>query len=428
VFLLVAASVELGSLAGLAWWPSVFPRPGFLLFGMAWAAYATAAMSVARLRGGPGLALILFAVAVAARLPFLPLDPFLSDDVYRYLWDGLVQLNGINPFLHTPGDLELAALRPSWHASINHPHIPTIYPPLAQVSFLLIALLGNSVLTAKLLWIALDLGTGLLLWRIARITHRHPAQALVLYLWSPLLVVEIAWSGHLETLGLIALVALLASAAHPLRAGAFMALAALAKLAPAAALPPLARRLGWRYALAFVTVTGAFYLPYARAGSRLWAGFMTYVEQWEFNAGAFAVIELLTPDGQSARIVAGLLLLAVIVWTTVRSFDVERALFWILGAGILLSPTVHPWYVLWVLPLAALRASRPWILLSGLVFLAYRGIPLYLETGIWTDPPWVRLLIWVPTYLAFLWEALERRSRDLRPPGSKPGDAQAQVA
>lgn len=422
--LLVAAGLGEGVLlALLGWWEGAdFPLPGVLLFAGSFCCYALGARVVAawgssdagRAAGYPlaqpeeaepsgvPIAWVVWSVALALRAVFLPLDPVLSDDVYRYLWDGWVQLQGTNPYLHAPADPALAPFRTAWHSLINNPDVPTIYPPVAQYAFVLVAFLGSTIPAAKLVWLAADLGTGVLLSRVARKTGRRPSLTLLLYLWSPLLVVETAWSGHLEALGLFWMALLLLQCRRPgngpVGAGVALALAALTKLAPAAALPPLARRLGSRFVLAFGLVALVAYLPFADAGAALWTGLGTYAEHWRFNEGAFLLLEALLPPGRPPRIAAALLVLAVVAWTTLRRFGPERALFWILGTGLLLSPTVHPWYVLWALPFAALRVSRPWLLLSGLVFLGYWGLGSYQRTGIWPQPAWLGVLIWGPFY------------------------------
>src|SRR5690606_4065519 len=83
-------------------------------------------------------------------------------------------------------------------------------------------------------------------------------------------------------------------------------------------------------------------------------------------------------------------------------------LFWILGAGLLLSPTLHPRYLLWILPLAVLQGSRGWILATGLVLLAYWGSGPYQSTGVWVHPDAVRLLIWGPVLALLCADALRR--------------------
>ena len=431
-FLALLGAVEFAFLASAAWWPGRgFPFPGlglvlggFLAYGLA--AYSTGkgerpdsvdhggpptpgrpAPGAPAITASPGRHLmIIWAWAVVFRLALLPVPPELTDDLYRYLWDGHVQLQGVNPYLHAPADPALEALRTPWHGLINNPSVSTIYPPLAQFIFLLNALLGGTILGLKVIWVALDLLTAWLLGRVASRSGRNPGGVLTLYLWSPLLIIETAWNGHLEPMGLVFIALLLYLGAQPVRVGSALALATLAKFAPAAALPPIWRRYGWTAVLAFGVTVTALYLPYMSAGPELWRGLSTFAEHWRFQEGAFAVLEWIIPGARAPRVAAGLIVLSVIAWTTWRGYDPEKALFWILGTGLLLSHTVHPWYVLWALPFAALRRSRGWILLSGLVFLGYWGLETYHTEGVWPQPIWARVLLWAPVFGLLAYDAI----------------------
>ena len=263
------------------------------------------------------------------------------------------------------------------------------------------------MLATKLVWLLFDAATAGVLYRIAANTGRNPVPVLLLYLWSPLLVVEIAWSAHLETLGLFPLsLALLWAARAPAAAGAALAAAALVKVAPAALLPPLARRAGVRAVAGFAVVAVVLYLPYLTAGDALFAGLRTYGEHWWFMKGPFALVESFAPDPLTARRVIGTVVIGVVAYVTLRRFDLERATLWVLGTGMIVTPTLHPWYVLWMLPVAALRASVPWIALTGLAFLGYFGRDAFQETGTWPQPAAVRAALWLP-FLVLL--ALELR-------------------
>lgn len=417
---LVAALGAFGWLSGIA-----LPLPRLLLPAAAFLCYGTAGLAVAR--AGTSLALV-WGIAVLARLVLLPLAPELSDDIHRYLWDGHVLAQGVNPYAHPPSDDALAPIRTPWHGQINHPDVPTIYPPLAQLLFAAVALTGGGVLGAKILWLCFDLGCGLLLARIAVRTGRAPAPILVWYLWSPLLVVETAWSAHFDAVGLflVAALILVALPAAPIArrgdrpgpqarlrrsaTGAILAAATLVKLAPAAVLPALVRRRGVAALVAFAVVCVAFYLPFTGVGpTALTEGFRTYARHWSANEGAFAVIAALAGDPVRARAAAAVLILAVVAYATWRRFAIERALLWIIGAGLLLSPTVHPWYTLWVLPMAALRGNRPFLLLGGLAFLGYWGLAPYQATGVWPQPLWVRAAMWLPVWMALLWDTHTQR-------------------
>ena len=414
--LLVAALGAFGWLHGIA-----LPLPRLLLPAVAFLCYGAAGLRATRAgrSNGAPIALI-WTIAVLARLALLPLAPELSDDIHRYLWDGHVLAAGINPYGYAPGDEALAAIRTPWHGEINHPDVPTIYPPLAQLLFAAVAIAGGSIVGAKALWLGFDLGCGLLLQRIATRAGRNPAPVLVWYLWSPLLIVETAWSAHFDSVGLFVMAALILAAGgggrdagwrRPAGLGALLAAATLVKFAPAAALPALIRRHGWITLIAFAAVCAALYLPFAGAGAAaLTEGLRTYARHWSANEGAFAVIAALVRDPVDARAAAAALVVAVAACATWRRFPIDEALLWIIGAGLLLSPTVHPWYALWVLPMAALRGNRPFLLLGGLVFFGYWGLASYEATGVWPQPAWTRAAIWLPVWLMLLSSAVPRPS------------------
>ena len=437
--------VEVTALAAFGWFDGVtLPLPRLFLPTLAFLCYAGAGLAARHLQ--PPL-LVVWGVAILARLALLPLAPELSGDVYRYLWDGHVLMEGVNPYAHAPGNEALSAIRTPWHGEINHPDVPTIYPPLAQLLFGLVNLVGGTVLTAKLVWLGFDLGCGLLLQRIAARTGRNPAKVLIWYLWSPLLIVETAWSGHFDVVGLFLLAALILVAARggdgrrrdgPSRGqstlrrwrvsaalGSVLGLATLVKFAPAAVLPPLARRYGVHAVVAFAAVCAVFYLPFAGAGlSALTEGLRTYARHWSANEGAFSLVLHLARDPVLARAAVAVLVLAVAGYTAWRRFSVERALLWIMGAGLLLSPTVHPWYVLWVLPMAALRGHAPFLLAGGLAFLGYWGLAAYEATGIWPQPGWNRAAMWLPVWGMILWRLVpagDTRSTAPVPERKEPG-------
>ena len=227
--------VLVAALAAFGWLNAVpLPLPRLLLPAAAFLAYGAAGLTAARAAHPASPVALVWTVAVLARLALLPLAPELSDDIYRYLWDGHLLAQGVNPYAHAPADALLAPLRTPWHGEINHPEVPTIYPPLAQLLFGATALLGGPfaaeggaggagfgataalaggpIVAAKLVWLGFDVGCGLLLHRIARRTGRSPVPVLVWYLWSPLLIVETAWSAHFDSVGLFLLAALILAA------------------------------------------------------------------------------------------------------------------------------------------------------------------------------------------------------------------------
>lgn len=402
---------ELGLLAAAGWWPGArgTPLPALALLGGAFGCYALAAVRLggSALDGGedgrcPGLrARDLWLVGIAARLALLPLLPHFTDDIYRYLWDGWVQIHGTNPYVHAPAAPELAGLRTAWHEAINHPEVRTIYPPAAQVVFAGLAAIHPSVWLFKAAWVAADLGVAGVIGRLAERAGGDGRLPLLLYLWSPLLLLEVAWSGHLEPLGLLPMLAAVAAAGAS--GGAWLALSAGVKFAPAAALPAIWRRRGVRAALAFAVPALLLVVPYAvGAGPRMLDGLGEYASRWSFNPGPHRLLAALAGGADAARWAGGAAVASVAGWAAWRRWPLGRTLLWTIGAGLLVSPTLHPWYVLWVLPFAALRGVRGWILLTGTALLGYWHHDHFLATGTWPQPAWLSALTWGPPLLLLI--------------------------
>lgn len=419
--LVPAALVETAFLALLGWWPGArSPWVALLIFAGAFVAYAVAA---SRILDDVGGGVLIWVFAVLMRLVMLPLTPALSHDIYRHLWDGHVQLAGINPFLYAPSNATFAQMHGPWFALIPHPSLLTPYSPVAQLAFFAVAAAGGAILQAKLLWLGFDLATGWLLGRVAAFTGRSRRLTQLLYLWSPLLLVEVAWNGHVVPLATfsVVLVILLARAA-PGSSGGAGALAAFTMPPTLVALPALVRRLGVRFLGGFILVAVAFCLPYARGWRHLFTGAMARLATTRVMAGPFLLFESVIPSQKAAFAVVGAILVGLAVWLAVRRCRPERALFWALGATLILAPTLRPWVVLWILPLAALRVSRPWLLMTGLAFAGYLEIRPDAAAVPWSHVVAARLLVWGPLLIwlavdgARLWR--ERVPPLPTPPGS----------
>jgi len=347
------------------------------------------------------------AAAVLFRLAALSGAPALSDDVQRYVWDGRVQLHGVHPYRHAPLDPEVAPLRDRDFDSLNHPAVKTIYPPLAQLFFMALAGLGAGPPGFKLASGLLDCAVILALDRLLR-RRALPRDRLILYAWNPLAVLETAGSGHLEPLGvlLVILAGTWIIERRPVLATLALAASVQVKLLPVVLAPALLRRVGLRAGLpAFGLGLLALALPYAATGPAIGGGSFDYAERWEHNAVIYDAVEhgLERVDAGSrlgallARLHARLgdaglpwewlhhraaardlarvgVALAATAWVLAvcrRRLDLPAEALLATGGVLLLSPTLHPWYLLWVLPWAAAGASRGWLLLAGTVVLSY---------------------------------------------------------
>lgn len=361
--------------------------------------------------------------AIAFRATLLPRPVDLSDDLHRYLWDGRVARSGTSPYAHPPADPRLSSLDPARRVRVAHPEIRTVYPPVAQAAFRVFGR-GEGGIGLKALFAAADVAIVALLWR----PGPGGAFAAALYAFHPLPVVETPGQGHLDSLGVALLLASLAYLGRGRRAAAGLAFAAsvLTKYVSGAALPVLLRRGRLPFAAASALLGAAVWWSAAGEASPL-GGFSEFALRWDSNSlvypGVVGAMETLgvperakelfiawkarhghPPWTQAvfpffypaffARVALAFALAVALAWIALSARDVWSGTFASLAALLLLSPTLHPWYLLWLLPFAAARREPAFLFLSYSVTLAYA-----LRPG---EPPALRAGILALEYVPFL--------------------------
>ena len=184
-------------------------------------------------------------VAAALRVPVLPAPPFLSTDIYRYVWDGRVQAAGINPYRYLPADPALQSLRDDFvFPRINRAeYAPTIYPPAAQMAFAAVGLVWSSVTGVKAAMVGFEVLAVFCLLRLLA-AARMPAERVLIYAWNPLPVWDFAGNGHIDAMaiGLVATALLLRARHRDGWAGVALGAAIATKFLPAVVAPVLWRR------------------------------------------------------------------------------------------------------------------------------------------------------------------------------------------
>ena len=360
-----------------------------------------------------GVALIVgFAIVFRLIVLFSPL--VLSSDLYRYVWDGRVQRAGVNPYRYPPAADALAALRDiEIYPQINRPELTTIYPPVAQMLFALITTVAPESITGmKAVMVLFDLVTLAVLMRLLHTSGRNP-ERIVLYAWSPLVVFELAGSGHVDALMLpFLLLALQARlAVRPGLAGVLLGLATLIKLYPAVLFPAFYTRYKRRFSCGFGVTLGLGYLLYIwDAGTRVLGYLPQYLGPWEdFNGGLRYFLTVgLAPLTASARSLALglcamlLLLVACRLMRRDNPASVIRRVYHMISAYLLLIPTTfYPWYVIWLLPCLCFFPSWGWLYLSGVISLSYLAYGQEYPSV----PAGIHLLEFLPFYVLLLAQA-----------------------
>ena len=304
-----------------------------------------------------------FVAAVILRVIFLPGVPSLTDDFYRYQWDGRVQQAGIDPYRYAPNDARLDRVGYADRALVNHPRLRTVYPPLAEATFYGVASAGGGVLAFKLLFGAFDLLTAAAVWWLADAKRRR--QATVLYLLCPAVIVQTWGAAHLEIVA-VSLVVLAAAAllrGRDWQAGLLLGLAAAFKVTPAALLVPAllgGRAKPARLLAGFIPALVLPYVPYLLSGG----AFGSLFESGAGWTGTALLFSLLTEivDPHIARLLCAAVFLFGAVWIA-RSLRgrarTAPAFAWTLTLLVVCLPVVHAWY--WLAPLALGLAAGIWL-------------------------------------------------------------------
>jgi alpha-1,6-mannosyltransferase len=320
----------------------------------------------------------LLGAAFVLRLLLLFMLPNLSDDFYRFVWDGRLLAAGEAPFAQLPRDVlhtaagKAAGLTDELYGQLNSPEYFTIYPPVAQATFWLAAKLWpqsvyGSVLVLRVLQLLAEAGT---LWLLPRVLLRAnvPARNALLYALNPLVILELTGNLHAEALVVFFCVAAIYFLSHRFYLSAVLfGLGIAAKLLPLLLLPLLWRLFGTRrtlvYALVACGVATLCFVPLLAGGfvPHLLSSIDLYFRKFEFNASLYYLVREagFAVKGYNIIAVAGPALLLLSVAGTglvaLRKFQGDVVTGFARRAALALliyyacAAIVHPWYVVPVL-------------------------------------------------------------------------------
>jgi hypothetical protein len=313
--------------------------------------------------------------------------------------------------VHAPVSEDLRYLRDSDFDAINHKHLETIYPPLAQGAFLVGAVAGRGVTPHKIIYVLFDLATAALIVLLLRAKGRDPALSVV-YAWNPLIILEFAHSGHMDSLAIFFLVLtlLLVERRRNVLGFVSMALSFLAKYFSAILIPFFVMRRRYLRGIAlFVVLVVLGYLPFADASTGLASSLGIYGRHWDFNSFGYAVAVRVLKIPELVRV--GLAVLAIIfaVYQGYRQRDVVRYGYLVTACALLVTPTLHPWYLCWVVPFLCFYLDRAWLFLTGAVVLSYTVWPAFRETGVWRVGWGMLLVEYVPFFVLLVFDTYRAR-------------------
>lgn len=430
----IQAAVLILSLAGYIWLGYCTSRPDFIrlicLYAVLFGLYLYILYGKA-FNNGFGVAI---AGAIFFRLSLFLMTPNLTDDYFRYIWDGLFIAGGENPYLIMPSAFisspeVVPGISTSLYEQLNSPNYYTAYPPVSQLIFGISAKLtganifGNILLFRGIILLT-ELGSIILLYKLAKVFGRT-TNAILIYALNPLVIIELTGNLHLEAVMVffLLLAIYLLVRERPVFSAICFGLAAGTKLISLIFLPLLIKRLGMVRSLKYYVVTGitllVMFAPFlsTEAVSNYFTSLALYFRVFEFNASLYYLLRWL--DGLTANgsiIPVSLVLLPVITFIAViiiawrenlsRQESLFTAMLFCLTAYYLLSTNIHPWHLTVLIVISVFSDYKymlPWSFGVVLSYFAYRTVPFsenlwlvaieYLMAGGWMAYELYRRLI-----------------------------------
>jgi alpha-1,6-mannosyltransferase len=410
------------------------------------------------MRAAVGLPATLWLVAALVARAILSVGaPTLSDDEHRYIHEGRAQRQGLATPYRVPPAAFVPAPDDGTTARVNHPDVPAAYPPGTELWLLATVALGDAIGAPRApLRVSLLLADVLVLFTLFRRRKSQPL-AFIAYGMHPLPLLEIALSRHVDALGMAFLFFAVLLAARPGWAGALAGLAMHVKPIGALALLGVQGGARMRAAVTALVVAVVLALPHAAAGAPLLSGIFQYATRWRAAPIVYAALEapmqpffeeraargvyahahvqlsplallvedagrplvsIGTPGARAmkvlldhallARMLAGILLGVAVLVIARATWSHAARVGAALGATWLLVPTLHPWYLLWVVPIAALTGSRALWAFSAFSPVLYQPVFHAAAGGPWDEALWPRVLLVAATAAG---AALDWRSR-----------------
>ncbi len=346
-------------------------------------------------------------VAILFRLSLLFMLPNLSDDYFRFVWDGRLSAHGINPFAVMPSayidsqQAMLAGLDHKLFSSMNSQGYYTIYPPVLQFVFFLSAKLFSSnilgsVIVMRMFIIAAEIGSVFLLSSILK-KWNLPSKNILFYALNPLVIIELSGNLHFEALMIFFLllaVFLLMKEQLTLSAIAF-SLAICSKLLPLMLLPLLLKRIGFKKSMRFYFICGItsvlLFVPFIdkQFVGNILSSVGLYFHSFEFNASIFYIVrwagfetlgyDVIGKAGAILSLIAMLGICSVAIFQKGKEFSsLFPAMLLCLTIYFAFATTVHPWYISTLVALSVFTTFRFPLLWSGLItltYFTYRSVP-----------------------------------------------------
>ena len=358
----------------------------------------------------------LLTAIIIIRIIFIPVHPVGSDDYYRYLWDGKVQANGVNPYAFAPDAKELGYL----HSDIlpkyvNHSAMKTLYPPLTEILFYISYLIsGENYLGIKFLLLFFDLITIYGIYLILKKLNTDK-KYILLYALSPLPIFQFFVDAHADGFGLAFIIFAIFFYLDKKKILSYILIGLSICIKPIGLLfipllffaeKSLTERIKIILVPAFICA--AMYIPYIFTGSPFQA-LIKFTENWTFNGIVFDILNSFLHNNQKVRLICGIIYFLIFLVILFSKKDLLEKIYLSIFLLLIFSPVVHPWYVCWLVILLPFVPRWSGIFYVSLVSLTAITDLNYQLSGTWREYTLVLTLEYVPVLAIFLYEMYSYR-------------------
>lgn len=345
----------------------------------------------------------LLGLGIIFRLVFLFTEPNLSQDFYRFIWDGHLVANGDNPYLHTPDDLIINMVSIIPNADVLYDGMGSLsarhysnYPPLNQLLFALASFIGGksifgSLLVLRITIILADIGVFYFGRRLLKNLNKSP-HLIFWYFLNPLVIVELTGNLHFEGVMLFFFILsmFLLSINKWKIAGIFMACSISVKLVPLLFLPLFFKYLGWKKSIIFYSIIGitsiVLFLPFNTPEfiDNYTKTISLWFSNFEFNSSIYNIAKKIAIHFDAkpwefikeyGKVTPVLTIVTVALFTLLpKKYDLNRVLWsmmWVMTIYYFISTTVHPWYPIFLVLLSIFTTYRYAIIWSAAIVLSY---------------------------------------------------------
>lgn len=360
---------------------------------------------------GRGAMWVIVLAGLVFRVTLFPLPNALSDDLYRYRWEGKLQSQGGNPYLLAPkdaGDLDAV------YRKVDGKDFRAVYGPLLEleeraayeVISRLVADPVRQVFWFKVPAALTELAAAWAVWLLLR-ARNLPAERLLIFFWCPVEIFVFWGTGHNDALVVLLTALAYALAARGSRSTAYLLLscAAGAKLWPAALFPAFTewkpRQVLLAACILAAVITGLA-MPFGGpviSNLDFTSGFLG---GWRNNDSVFGVVLRLARDPYRAKRIVYALTAAAVLGISLTRWPLERKALWTICSILLFSSNVHPWYLSWLLPLLAVEPAPALLLFVSVVPVFYEAVIGWTELGVWNGVSGLRWWVYGGVALTFL--------------------------